>query len=221
MNSIDIHNLNKSFDKKNILDNLCLELKEGMTTAIVGSNGIGKSVFLNCLLNYMEYDSGEITLFGHSHNNHIYIRTVTAFVSVDHQGHLNKITPMEYFELVISIYDLPLNQTLDQMNLLARELNILKELDSSFDSLSFGTKKKVQLIGSILYNPKLLVCDEIFEGLDYEAVTWVKDYFNQRKEDGLSTLFTSHINEYTEAVADEIYRLKNGKLYLQQKASQS
>lgn len=215
MYSIGIRNLNKSFDKKNILDNLSIELKEGMITAIVGNNGIGKSVFLNCLLNYMEYDSGEITFFGHSHDDHIYTRTVTAFVSVDHQGHLNKITPMEYFELVISVYGLPLNQTLDQINLLTKELNVAKELESSFDSLSFGTKKKVQLIGSILYNPKLLVCDEIFEGLDYEAVTWVKNYFNERKEEGLSTLFTSHINEYTEAVADEIYRLKNGKLYLQ------
>lgn len=215
MYSVQINQLNKSFGSKKILDNLSITMNFNAIIAVVGNNGVGKSVFLNCLLDFIEYDSGEILIFERNHNDHNFLRTNTAFISVDNQLHLHKVTPLEYFELIILIYNLSNQETKRKAYQLAEELNIISELNSSFDSLSFGTKKKVQLIGSILYNPKLLVCDEIFEGLDFEAVTWVKKYFLERKANGLATLFTSHIKEYIEEIADEVYRLKDKKLHLE------
>lgn len=215
MYSLQINQLNKSFGSKKILENLSLTMNFNSLVAVVGNNGVGKSVFLNCLLNFMEYDTGEILIFEKNHKDHNFIRTNTAFISVDNQLHLHKVTALEYFELIILIYNLPSQESKRKAYQLAEELNIISELNSSFDSLSFGTKKKVQLIGSILYNPKLLVCDEIFEGLDFEAVTWVKEYFLQRKEKGLATLFTSHIKEYIDEIADEVYRLKDKQLHLE------
>nr|WP_225988878.1 ABC transporter ATP-binding protein [Peribacillus frigoritolerans] len=215
INSIEVHHLNKSFGSKKVLDNLNLTIKRDSIVAIVGSNGIGKSVFLNCLLNFMEYDSGEIKILNENHNDHNFLRTVTSFVSVDNQLHLEKVTGKEYFDLIISIYNLPEESVVAKYTSLAEELNVIKELDSIFSSLSFGTKKKIQLIGSILYDPKVLVCDEIFEGLDHEAVNWVKAYFLKRKANGEATLFTSHIMDHTWDISDCIYRLENGKLHSQ------
>lgn len=215
INCVEVHDLNKSFGSKKVLDNLNLTIEKDSIVAIVGSNGIGKSVLLNCLMNFMDYDAGEIKIFNESHDNHNFLRTVTAFVSVDNQLHLEKVTAKEYFELIISIYKLPEKSTIAKYTSLAEELNVIKELNSTFFSLSFGTKKKIQLIGSILYNPKILVCDEIFEGLDNEAVEWVKAYFLKRKSNGEATLFTSHIMDHTWDVSDYIYRLESGKLYSQ------
>lgn len=215
INCIEVHHLNKSFGSKKVLDNLNLTIEHDSIVAIVGSNGIGKSVFLNCLLNFMDYDSGEINILNENHNNHNFLRTVTSFVSVDNQLHLEKVTGKEFFELIISIYNLPEESVVAKYTSFAEELNVINQLDSTFSSLSFGTKKKIQLIGSILYNPKVLVCDEIFEGLDHEAVNWVKAYFLKRKANGEATLFTSHIMDHTWDISDYIYRLENGKLHSQ------
>ncbi|WP_170971612.1 ABC transporter ATP-binding protein [Peribacillus simplex] len=215
INCIEVHHLNKSFGSKKVLDNLTLTIEHDSIVAIVGSNGIGKSVFLNCLLNFMDYDSGEINILNENHNNHNFLRTVTSFVSVDNQLHLEKVTGKEYFDLIISIYNLPEESVVAKYTSFAEELNVINQLDSTFSSLSFGTKKKIQLIGSILYNPKVLVCDEIFEGLDHEAVNWVKAYFLKRKANGEATLFTSHIMDHTWDISDYIYRLENGKLHSQ------
>lgn len=215
INSIEVHHLNKSFGSKKVLDNLNLTIERDSVVAIVGSNGIGKSVFLNCLLNFMDYDSGEINILNENHNNHNFLRTVTSFVSVDNQLHLEKVTGREFFELIISIYNLPEESVVAKYTSYAEELNVINQLDSTFSSLSFGTKKKIQLIGSILYDPEVLVCDEIFEGLDHEAVNWVKAYFLKRKANGEATLFTSHIMDHTWDISDYIYRLENGKLHSQ------
>lgn len=131
---------------------------------------------------------------------------------MDNQQHIEKVTPKEYFDLIISIYNLDEKTKKEEYLSLAKELNVLDHLDVVFSTLSFGTKKKIQLIGSILYQPALLVCDEIFEGLDYEAVTWVKSYFQKRKDHGDTTLFTSHIMEHVYEISTSTYCLENGKL---------
>lgn len=142
INSIEVHHLNKSFGSKKVLDNLNLTIERDSVVAIVGSNGIGKSVFLNCLLNFMDYDSGEINILNENHNNHNFLRTVTSFVSVDNQLHLEKVTGREFFELIISIYNLPEESVVAKYTSYAEELNVINQLDSTFSSLSFGTKKK-------------------------------------------------------------------------------
>ncbi|MYL73056.1 ATP-binding cassette domain-containing protein [Halobacillus litoralis] len=212
MSFLKVNRLKKTFGSKIILDGLNLEINEPSIVAIIGNNGVGKSVFLSCLLNYLDSDHGSIQVLGHSVDDHLFLRTNTAFVSSDHQEHLYKITPREYFNLIISIYNLNQDASTTKYEKYMKDLELTKEMDSSFNALSFGTKKKVQLIGCLLFNPPILVCDEIFEGLDFEAVKWVKDTFIDRKRAGLVTLFTSHIIQHVEDASDEIYRLRDGKL---------
>ncbi|AST00658.1 hypothetical protein B9L19_01985 [Geobacillus thermocatenulatus] len=209
---IYINSLSKSFGNKLVLNNLNLIVEKPSIISIVGNNGAGKSVFLHCMLNFMKYDSGEIRILNQNIDDRIFLRKNTAFVSSDHQDYLEKLTVEEYFELLIDIYQLPANQTINIYHQLSEELNITKELGTNFSELSFGTKKKVQLIGAILYDPKLLVCDEIFEGLDYQATEWVKNLFKKRKAENKTTLFTSHILQHTTEVADRLYRLEGGRL---------
>ena len=142
---VEVNNLNKSFGEKKVIDNLSLKIEKGAIVSIVGGNGIGKSVFLNCLLNYLEYDSGEIRILNVTHHDHNFLRTNTAFISIDNQQHIEKVTPREYFDLIISIYNLNQKIKREEYTLLANELNIISNLDVVFNSLSFGTKKKIHL----------------------------------------------------------------------------
>ncbi|MBY0008139.1 ABC transporter ATP-binding protein [Priestia aryabhattai] len=216
-NFLYINSLTKSFENKLVLNNLSLEINSPSIVSIVGSNGIGKSVLLNCMLNFINHDSGEIKILGQDNNDRIFLRKSTALVSSDHQQHLEKLTPKEYFHLIIDIYNISKNEGIEKYVSLSKEINLFKDLDSNFSDLSFGTRKKVQLLGALLYEPAILVCDEIFEGLDVETVAWIKKIFIKLKEQGNVVLFTSHILQHTIEVCDEMYRLKDGQLHVYNK----
>ncbi|NSL70109.1 ATP-binding cassette domain-containing protein [Bacillus toyonensis] len=210
-NIISVKNLIKSFDNKIVLDKLNFEMKENSTVVIIGKNGAGKSVFLNCLLGFIHYNQGSILIDGQPVENRLHLRKITSLISSDHQEHLNLLTPNEYFSFLQDIYQLKSNNK-DKIQNYSEDLYVTKELNTVFSSLSFGTKKKIQLIGSLLYSPKLLICDEIFEGLDTDSVKWVKNLFQQRKQENLSTLFTTHITEHITDITEKNYILENGKL---------
>lgn len=210
-NIISVKNLIKNFDNKIVLDKLNFEMEENSTVVIIGKNGAGKSVFLNCLLGFIHYNQGSILIDGQPVENRLHLRKITSLISSDHQEHLNLLTPNEYFSFLQDIYQLKSNNK-DSIQKYSEDLYVTKELNTVFSSLSFGTKKKIQLIGSLLYSPKLLICDEIFEGLDTDSVKWVKNLFQQRKQENLSTLFTTHITEHITDITEKNYILENGKL---------
>ncbi|MBF7150675.1 ABC transporter ATP-binding protein [Bacillus sp. 8YEL33] len=210
-NIISVKNLIKSFDNKIVLDKLNFEMKKNSTVVIIGKNGAGKSVFLNCLLGFIHYNQGSILIDGQPVENRLHLRKITSLISSDHQEHLNLLTPNEYFSFLQDIYQIKSNNK-EKIQNYSEDLYVTKELNTVFSSLSFGTKKKIQLIGSLLYSPKLLICDEIFEGLDTDSVKWVKNLFQQRKQENLSTLFTTHITEHITDITEKNYILENGKL---------
>ncbi|MES5949617.1 ATP-binding cassette domain-containing protein [Bacillus cereus group sp. MG6] len=210
-NIISVKNLIKSFDNKIVLDKLNFEMKKNSTVVIIGKNGAGKSVFLNCLLGFIHYNQGSILIDGQPVENRLHLRKITSLISSDHQEHLNLLTPNEYFSFLQDIYQIKSNSK-EKIQNYSEDLYVTKELNTVFSSLSFGTKKKIQLIGSLLYSPKLLICDEIFEGLDTDSVKWVKNLFQQRKQENLSTLFTTHITEHITDITEKNYILENGKL---------
>ncbi|PEN39595.1 hypothetical protein CN543_04725 [Bacillus toyonensis] len=210
-NIISVKNLIKSFDNKIVLDKLNFEMKKNSTVVIIGKNGAGKSVFLNCLLGFIHYNQGSILIDEQPVENRLHLRKITSLISSDHQEHLNLLTPNEYFSFLQDIYQIKSNNK-EKIQNYSEDLYVTKELNTVFSSLSFGTKKKIQLIGSLLYSPKLLICDEIFEGLDTDSVKWVKNLFQQRKQENLSTLFTTHITEHITDITEKNYILENGKL---------
>lgn len=212
-NIISVKNLIKSFDNKIVLDKLNFEMEKNSTVVIIGKNGAGKSVFLNCLLGFIHYNQGSILIDGQPVENRLHLRKITSLISSDHQEHLNLLTPNEYFSFLQDIYQIKSNSK-EKIQNYSEDLYVTKELNTVFSSLSFGTKKKIQLIGSLLYSPELLICDEIFEGLDTDSVKWVKNLFQQRKQENLSTLFTTHITEHITDITEKNYILENGKLIM-------
>ncbi|MFC4077016.1 ATP-binding cassette domain-containing protein [Salinithrix halophila] len=204
--------LRKSFGNKIVLRDLHFELHEGTTAVLFGKNGVGKSVFLNCILGFLQADQGEVRIDGHPLTDRIHIRNTSAFISSDHQDFLNLFTPREYFSFVQEIYQLPKEEATALIQQWSDDLQVSREMDSLFSGLSFGTKKKIQLIGALLFRPKLLVCDEIFEGLDSDAVNYVIAVFDRRQREGQSSLFTTHIAQYAMKTTSKRYVLEDGQI---------
>ncbi|WP_341281486.1 ATP-binding cassette domain-containing protein [Paenibacillus sp. FSL H8-0537] len=210
---IDVRNVSKSFGKKLVLNRINFTMPAPSIYVLRGANGVGKSVFLKCLLHYERIDAGIIEIAGNPLSDRISLRSNTFFISSDHQQFIELLTPNEFFHFLKEIYMIPYER-IEQVNHLAEDLNVLSELDTLFSKLSFGTKKKIQFIAAMLICPKLLVCDEIYEGLDTDAVLFIQQAYQHRKLQGMGTLLTTHIRNYGEEVADLIFELIHNGIHV-------
>ncbi|PZD96739.1 hypothetical protein DNH61_05950 [Paenibacillus sambharensis] len=209
---VSVQRLSKSYGKKLVLDAIDFEMPQASIYVLTGANGAGKSVFLQCLLHYETIDSGRIEIDGRPLSDRLYLRRNTSLISSDQQQFIDLLTPGEYFAFITDIYNIPSSAT-QRIRDWAEDLNVSKELDTLIANLSFGTKKKIQVLASMLIAPKLLVCDEIYEGLDTDAVAYMQRLFLQRKEQGLGTLLTTHIAGYGQDIAERTFRLANHQIH--------
>ncbi|EJQ72226.1 ATP-binding cassette domain-containing protein [Bacillus toyonensis] len=210
--AIQISNLTKIIDKKIIIENANLLINKGEICSLFGLNGIGKSVFLNCITGYMDFDYGEVKINGYDLSERTNIRKYSAFVSSDEYDYLNFLTPNEYYSFVISAFNLNIDQSHQKIEYLSRKLGTSSFSDELIRNLSFGTRKKVVLIGSLLYKPTILICDEIFEGLDQKSVQAVQDVFLEHAKSGCSVLFTTHLYDEALKISNKNYEIKNKQI---------
>ncbi|SYX83702.1 ATP-binding cassette domain-containing protein [Paenibacillus alvei] len=210
--TLEVFNLSKAFQKQMLFENVNLQIHSGEICALVGKNGIGKTIFLKCILGYEPFDDGEVTIAGHQLNNREQIRLHSAYIPSDGHDLCDLLTPLEYYRFIIAVYQLPERETLHYASNLSVQLGIESHLERLMKELSFGTKKKALLLGALLYDPALLICDEIFEGLDQSSVEAVISLFKERARNNRSVLFTTHLQDLLEAVSTVVYRIENNQI---------
>ena len=210
--TLEVFNLSKAFQKQMLFENVNLQIHSGEICALVGKNGMGKTIFLKCILGYEPFDDGEVTIAGHQLNNREQIRLHSAYIPSDGHDLCDLLTPLEYYRFIIAVYQLPEKETLLYASDLSVQLGIESHLERLMKELSFGTKKKALLLGALLYDPALLICDEIFEGLDQSSVEAVISLFQERARNNRSVLFTTHLQDLLEAVSTVVYRIENNQI---------
>lgn len=211
-NTLSVNSLSKSFGSKVIIYNANLNIANGEICALVGKNGTGKSVFLRCILGYEKIDSGSVLIDGRNIKNRRFIRTASAFIPSETYDFCNLLTPNEYFSFIIAVYNLPRKETEHKILDLSERLGIKTYLNQIIKELSFGTKKKVTLVASLIYHPMLLVTDEIFEGLDQSTVDEVIHIFKGISQQNSSVLLTTHMNQLLEKTASSVYIIENANI---------
>lgn len=207
-------NVSKTLNEKLLFQNVNLSLDKGDICCLYGDNGAGKSVFIDCMLGFQPLDEGEILFEGRVIEGREPLKCNTGIVSVDHQSFLENLTAREYFSLTMEVFELDNEKNDALLFMLIDRFGLTEHLDSLFNELSFGTKKKVQLIGNLIYSPLLLVCDEIFEGLDANGVEEVKKVFKERSQEGLITFYTTHISQESQGVSNKNLYLRDKKILL-------
>lgn len=207
-----VRSLTKSINHKVILQECNITIKEGEICSLFGKNGTGKSLFLNCILGYTAFDFGVVKIRNHDIRERQQIRKYSGFVPSDDYSFCKLLTPNEYFSFIQSVFSLSYKETRKKIEYLAEKLAVQPYLDELIENLSFGTRKKIVLIGTLLYDPILLVCDEIFEGLDEQSVREVQDLFLSKKKRGHSILFTTHLYHEAITIADKCYQIVDRKI---------
>ena len=204
---IEFKNLHKKFGKLTVLDGLDLSIKKGGIFAILGPNGSGKTTLIKCLLGMVIPQKGVI-----SYNNKNVLR------KWEYRNDLNYLPQIANFppnltveELIKMVKNLRPKESNEQELIDLFGLN--DSLQKKLGNLSGGTKQKVNIVLTFMFDSHLIILDEPTNGLDPIALIHLKELIQKEKTKGKTILITTHIMSFVDEVADEIVFLLDGKIY--------
>lgn len=204
---IEITNLCKKFNKNPVLLELDLNIKKQGIFAILGPNGSGKTTLIKSILGMVIPDKGEIKVFGDSiKKNSEYRKKIDYLPQI-----ANFPTNLKVRELIKMIKDLRGNTDRDLM--LIELFGLEPYLDKKLGNLSGGTKQKVNIVLTFMFDSPILILDEPTTGLDPLSLIQLKKLILEEKKKGKTVLITSHIMSFVEEMTDEIVFLLEGNIH--------
>ena len=204
---VSIQNLHKKFGKNQVLKGVDLNINEGGIFAVLGPNGSGKTTLIKAILGMVIPNKGDISVLGDNiKKNSDYRHKIDYLPQI-----ANFPSNLKVKELIKMIKDLREN-TSDDEHLI--ELFILESfLNKKLGNLSGGTKQKVNIVLTFMFDSPLIILDEPTTGLDPISLIRLKDLIQKEKANGKTILITSHIMSFVEEVSDEIVFLLEGQIY--------
>jgi len=204
---VSIQNLHKQFNKNVVLSGVDLDISEGGIFAVLGPNGSGKTTLIKSILGMVIPNKGEISVLGKSIKNNSTYRN-----KIDYLPQIaNFPSNLKVKELIKMIKDLRGKTTEDERLISLFKLGPF--LNKKLGNLSGGTKQKVNLVLTFMFDSPLIILDEPTTGLDPISLLRLKDLIQSEKAKGKTILITSHIMSFVEEVSDEIVFLLEGKIY--------
>lgn len=204
---IEIKGLNKRFGKLTVLDGLDLSIDSGGIFAILGPNGSGKTTLIKSILGMVIPDQGAIEIEGN-----------TVLKKWEYRNDINYLPQIANFpanlsvkELIKMVKNLRPKQANDSV--LIERFGLESFLDKKLGNLSGGTKQKVNILLTFMFESNLIILDEPTTGLDPISLIHLKEIIREEKEKGKTILITTHIMSFVEEIADEIVFLLDGNIY--------
>jgi ABC-2 type transport system ATP-binding protein len=209
---IEIKNLTKKYGEKYAVNNLSLKINDGEILAFIGHNGAGKTTTIKCLMGIIEFDEGDILIDGKSiKEKPIECKKIMAYVP-DNPDLYDNLKAIEFVNFICDIYEVPLEKRKERIEKYSKLFEIDTELNNPISSYSHGMKQKIALIAALCHDPKILIMDEPFVGLDPEAVFNMKQIMKNLCSEGKIVFFSTHILDVAEKLCDKVAIIKNGKL---------
>ena len=204
---IQFNNIHKRFGKLTVLDGLDLDINKGGIFAILGPNGSGKTTLIKCLLGMVIPNKGDIRFEGKS-----------VLKKWEYRDNLNYLPQIANFPPNLSVIELinmvkNLRPKSSNEEELIQLFGLKSFLNKKLGNLSGGTKQKVNIVLTFMFNSDLIILDEPTTGLDPIALIHLKELIQKEKDKGKTILITTHIMSVVEELADEIVFLLDGKIY--------
>ena len=207
-----VSHFTKTFGEKRAVDDVSLAVMPGDIYGFVGHNGAGKTTLIRSIVGVAGFDSGTINIEGMSVvDQPIAVKRITAYVP-DNPDVYDFLTGIQYLDYIADIFEVPAAVRRERIERYADKLSLTSALGDLISSYSHGMKQKVVLIGALLHEPKLLVLDEPFVGLDPEASYTLKGLMRELTERGSAIFFSSHVLEVVEKLCNKVAIIKAGKL---------
>ncbi len=210
---IEIKKVSKSYvkDKKSISD-LDLEIKNGEIFGFLGPNGAGKTTTIKMITGILEIDEGDILLDGTSiSKSPVEAKKKFGFVP-DNPDIFLKLKGIEYLNFLADIYKVSKEERKEKIETLSKKFGIYENLNDRIQSYSHGMRQKINVIGTLLHNPKNWILDEPMTGLDPKSSHDLKEMMKEYAKSGNTVFFSTHVLEVAEKLCDRIGIINKGKL---------
>ncbi len=205
---LELDNLVKDYSGKRAVDNVSLKLKRGEILGLLGPNGAGKTTSIRMAMNIIAPDSGSIKILGEHLTEQLKERI--GYLP-EERGLYRKMKVSETLQFFGELKGMNHDDIKTKSMELLKKFDLDNYYDKKVEELSKGMAQKLQFITTILHSPDLLILDEPFSGLDPVNIELVKDIILEKKREGISIIFSTHLMAYAEKIVDSVVMINQGK----------
>lgn len=210
---LQIKNITKRYKGgKEAVSNLSLDIQAGDIYGFIGHNGAGKTTTIKAVVGIIDFDEGDILINGESIRvNPINCKKKLAYIP-DNPDLYEHLTGIQYLNFVGDIFEVSAKDREEKIRRYSNDFEITSVLGDLISSYSHGMKQKLAIISALIHDPKLLILDEPFVGLDPKAAIILKNTMRSLCEQGSAIFFSTHVLDVAEKLCNKIAIIKNGKL---------
>ena len=207
-----IRHLTKRYGEKKAVDDLNLHIAPGEIYGFIGHNGAGKTTTLRSVAGILQFDEGEITIAGHSiRTEPLACKRMFAYIP-DNPDLYEFMTGWQYLDFIADIFGVDAPTRVQRVEQYAALFELTDDLPQPIATYSHGMKQKLAIISAWLHEPKLILMDEPFVGLDPKASHLLKGMMRQVCDAGGAIFFSTHVLEVAEKLCDKVAIIKGGRL---------
>ena len=216
MSVLKVENYTKIYSgTKKAADNISLDVESGDIYGFIGHNGAGKSTTIRAIVGVLDFTDGEIYIDGHSVKKEpLECKKITAYIP-DNPDLYENLTGLQYLDFIADVFDIDSDVRQARIKEYADKLEITDALSDPISSYSHGMKQKVAIISALIHEPKLLVMDEPFVGLDPKAAYMLKEIMHDMCKKGSAVFFSTHVLDVAEKLCNKVAIIKEGKIITQ------
>ncbi|MBT7610387.1 MAG: ABC transporter ATP-binding protein [Bacteriovoracaceae bacterium] len=212
MPAIKVNQLLKQFQDTIAVDHISFEIPYGEVTALIGSNGAGKSTILNMIAGILLPTSGEIEFNSKNYdNNYKEVKSQIGYLTCD-MALYETFSVLETLELLGDLKGFSKNKIKKRIEELVEQFDLSDIMNKHYSALSSGQKQRSLISASVIHDPEILIFDEVTASLDLVIAKDIMDFLIKEKEKGKAIIFSTHILSEVEYISDRILMVERGKL---------
>lgn len=209
---LKINNLTKRYGDKKAVDNLSLHIQKGEIYGFIGHNGAGKTTTIKSCCGILNFDEGNILVDGVSiKDDPLSCKKKIAYIP-DNPDLYEFLSGIKYLNFVADVFGVSRQDREERISKYADMFDLTKDLAQPINAYSHGMKQKLAVISALIHDPKLIIMDEPFVGLDPKASHLLKQTMREHCDKGGAIFFSTHVLEVAEKLCDKVAIIKGGKL---------
>lgn len=209
---LEIKNYSKSYGNKLVVDNISLKVDAGDIYAFIGHNGAGKTTTIKSIIGILDFNEGEILINNISiKEDPLKCKKIIAYVP-DNPDLYDFLSGIDYLNFIADIFEISKEKREEIIKKYATELDLINNLGDKIGSYSHGMKQKLVIISALIHEPKLMILDEPFVGLDPSSSHKLKEIMKNMCQNGSAIFFSTHVLEVAEKLCNKIAVIQKGKI---------
>ena len=209
---LKINHLTKVYGEKKAVDDLSLHIQQGEIYGFIGHNGAGKTTTIKSCCGILKFEEGEILVDGISVKDHpLECKQKIAYIP-DNPDLYEFLSGIKYLNFIADIYKVSSEDREKRIKKFADMFQLTADLAQPISAYSHGMKQKLAIISALIHEPKLIIMDEPFVGLDPKASHLLKGQMREMCDQGGAIFFSTHVLEVAEKLCDKVAIIKNGRL---------